>query len=124
MTTKQKPWARLKKECFTLWRLLIKRESPRICPVCNKERTWDAHHFIGRVYWRRDCFWDKRNGLGVGRECHKYPARIKEWLRTNRPKQYTWLQKQLMLIRAGPKPGPIKPQQYLRKIRRKLLKQL
>lgn len=106
---------------------MVLMESPRLCPMCREEPTWDAHHFIDRVYWRRECFWDKRNGLGIGRKCHKNPARVKEWLRENRPEQYAWLERQIYIIRTGPKPPPlIDPKERRRffvKIRESLLKQ-
>ena len=96
------------------------RAAPPVCVMCNDEPTWDAHHLMSRDYWRRLCFWDPRNGLGIGRVCHQNPARIKKWLKKNRPKQYRWLERQLKRIRTGPRPVPVD----LKVIRRKLRKLL
>lgn len=117
---------RLRSSCLNLWALLIFQESLQICPICNDEKVVDAHHLIGKVYWRRKCFWNKLNGLGVGRKCHKYPERIKGWIQENRPKQYRWLQRQCERIHTGPKPQMNEEQQivFLKEIRKSLLKQL
>lgn len=89
----------------TLWNHRVLMTSPRVCPVCNDEPVTDAHHLVSRKYWRTR--WVVKCGLGVGRRCHKYPARIMTWLEKNMPKRYKWVQQQRKLILTGQKPEPI-----------------
>ncbi len=54
---------------FCNWTGLVTWKREKDHPICNDEPVSDAHHLIGRTFWRRKCFWIKKNGLGVGRKC-------------------------------------------------------
>ncbi len=118
---------RLRDSTIKLWCWLIYPEWPYKCVICNKRKANEAHHLLRKVYWRRECFWDIRNGISICQPCHKYTKRVETWLEKNRPEQYAWLEQQRQLIRTGPKPmlGTEEARvEFLKEIQKSLLKQL
>ena len=89
-----------------VWSEVIRRTGK--CIICGAERYLQAHHLIhrGAIFFRHNL----ENGVALCPQCHTYslqcsahvsPWAFEDWMRSHRPDQFAWWEKNRYTIIKG-----------------------